>query len=180
MFSIGDRVVYGQIGVCTILDIAVPDFLKQGEARKYYILEPENQKGNIYTPVDAKVFMRPLLTKDEAEQLIDLIPSIQAEAYHSTSLQELTTHYAAALHSHDCADLIELIMSIYAKKQYRQKNNQKIGAVDEGFMKRAEELLYSELSIALEMPRDSLPTYIAARVKHGDSLCPKNGEPEKS
>jgi len=34
-------------------------------------------------------------------------------------------------------------------------------------MKRAEELLYGELAAALEIDRDEVPSYIAARVKKG-------------
>lgn len=165
MFQPGELIIYSNMGVCKVMEITVPSFCKVTERRQYYTLAPLEQQGTIFVPVDSKVFMRPIITKEEADRLIDLIPSIQAEAFHSTVLQELTAHYSEALHSHDCGDLIELVMSIYAKKQYRQAKNQKFGTVDESFMKRAEDLLYGEFSVALEIPKSAVPGYIAARVK---------------
>jgi len=37
--------------------------------------------------------------------------------------------------------------------------------VDERFMKRAEELLFGELAAALDIPPESVPGYIEARLK---------------
>lgn len=165
MFQPGDLIIYSQMGVCRVKAITVPSFAVGREAKEYYLLEPGNQTGEIYVPVDAKVFMRPVINKEEADRLIAMIPSMQAEAFHSTAMQELTRHYSEALASHACEDLIELIMSIYAKKQYRQKMNQKFGVVDESYMKRAEQLLYGEFAIALGIPEAQVPGYISRRVK---------------
>jgi CarD family transcriptional regulator len=165
MYQIGDLIIYGNMGVCRVMDVAVPSFCKGGEKKSYYLLEPLGQQGEIYIPVDSKVFMRPVIHREEANRLIDLIPSMQAQAFHSTAMQELTQHYSAALNTHDCQDLIQLIMSIYAKKKYRQQRNQKFGTVDENYMKRAEELLNTEFSVALGIPPSEVPAYIAARVK---------------
>ncbi len=165
MFNVGDLMIYGQIGVCRVQEITVPAFCKPGEAREYYVLEPLHQTGTVFVPVDADVSMRPVLTKAEAEQLIDLIPTMKSQDFDHTSLPELKQHYASALKSQDCEHLMELIMSIYAKKQRRIQNNQKVGSIDEDAMRRAEELLYNELSIVLDMPSTEVQKYIAARVR---------------
>lgn len=55
-------------------------------------------------------------------------------------------------------------MSIYAKKQCAEQQSLKLGQVDEKFMKRAEELLFGELSGSLGIPRDKVQEYIASRV----------------
>ena len=163
--KIGDKVIYEHMGVCEIIDITVPSFCKGGVEKEYYVLRPNNQSGSIFVPVDADVYMRPLLTKEEADKAIDMIPSIEAETFGGSSMQELKQHYAEALQTHDCGDLIELLMSIYAKKQARIKNNQKMGSIDEGVMRRAEELLYTEFSFALGIPKDAVQKYIAQRMK---------------
>lgn len=165
MFQTDDCIFYGQLGVCRVVDVRVPDFCSGEEKRLYYVLEPLYQRGTVFIPVDSDVFMRPILSREEADRLIDLIPSIQAEAYNNSNLQELTQHYADKLQSHDCADLIELTMSIYAKKRDRGQSNRKIGAVDEAYMKRAEALLYGEFAVALGIPDQEVPAYIAARVR---------------
>lgn len=153
------------MGVCRVNDVSVPDFCMPGEQRLYYTLAPLEQTGVIFVPADANAFLRPVLTKDEACRLIDSIPSMRAEACRGGAPQELAQHYSEALSSHDCGDLIELIMSIYARKKHREQEKRKFGAVDKAYMKRAEDLLYGELSVALDIPKDSVQGYIAARVR---------------
>ncbi len=165
MFQTGDLIVYGGMGVCRILNVSVPDFLREGEEKEYYTMEPLNRQGTIFIPVDTSVFMRPVISRKEAEDLIDAIPTFRAKAYHSHVLQELNQHYADAISSHDISDLVKLLMSIHVKRKEREKQNMKMGAVDENYMRRAESLLYGELSIALEIPESDVPGYIAKRVK---------------
>ena len=56
-------------------------------------------------------------------------------------------------------------MSIYAKKQDLEAHKRKVGALDQRFMKRAEDLLFGELAAALDIPREEVPGYIARRVE---------------
>lgn len=165
MYDIGELIIYGRIGVCKVKDVTTSKFSGASENQKYYVLELQDKNGNIYIPVNTKVFMRPVMKKEEAEQLIRLIPSMQAQAYNSPNLQELTRHYMTALQAHNCECLIKVVMSISTKKQERQHNNKKIGAVDTNFLKHAEDLLYSEFSIALDVPKQSVAGYIATRVE---------------
>lgn len=164
MYQVGDLIVYGGNGVCRVLEIKPRD-TRPGKGQLYYTLEPLHQNCMIFTPVDnPKVFMRPIVSREEAERLIDQIPSMQAEAYHSRAMRELTEHYEACIKTHDCLDLLALTMSIHAKKQAAQEQKRKFGAVDGGFLRRAEELLFSELAAALGIQQEEVPDYIAARV----------------
>lgn len=163
MFQPGDMIVYGSTGVCEVQEITTPDFEKD-KSKQYYALSPVYQDGLIYTPVDTKVFMRPIITRKEADALIDRIPEMETEPYHNKALRELEEHYNAYLKSHNCEDLIELVMSIYIKKQDLLSQHRKFGAVDERFMKRAEDLLYGEFAVALGIDKSEVGAYIAARV----------------
>ncbi|MGE4275818.1 MAG: CarD family transcriptional regulator [Lawsonibacter sp.] len=165
MFKVGDMILYGSTGVCRVTDITTRDFSGADADQLFYILIPLYQNGIISTPVNnTKIFMRPIISKDEAERLIDMIPTIRAEAYHSQILQELTEHYEKSLKTYDCTELVELTMSIYAKKQFVEQQKRKFGAVDEKFMKHAEDLLFGELAAVLNIPKDQVPEYIAERV----------------
>jgi CarD family transcriptional regulator len=164
LFQIGEYVIYGGTGVCQITGVAERPV--RGGVRRYYAIRPLYQTCMIYAPVDSdKVFMRPVISREEAERLIDRIPSVRAEAVECRALRELTDSYEASLRSHDCGDLVALTMSIYAKQRAAKAGGRKIGSVDAAFMKRAEDLLFGELSVALNMPRDEVPDYIAARVE---------------
>lgn len=167
MYQIGDLIVYGNTGVCRVEAVETPRHRPGEEERQYYLLRPLYQDGTIRIPVDTKVFMRPVISREEAEKLIDTIPGMNAEVYHERNFTQLAAHYQEALGSHECSDLIELVMSIYAKKQDAESKKRKFGQVDARFMKRAESLLYGEFSVALGIPFDDVQGYIASRVSDG-------------
>lgn len=168
MFQPGELVVYGTNGVCRVESITRPNLTGADRNKQYYLLKPLQQDGVIYTPVEnQKVPIRPVISTEEAEALIDLIPTIQAEACRAPTLQALAQHYQTAVRSHDCKDLIELMMSIYAKRQQVESQKRRLGMVDERYMKQAERLLYGEFSIALGIPFEEVQPYIAQRVDGG-------------
>ena len=172
MYQVGDWIVYGNTGVCRVVAIKTVDSSWIGGDRLCYVLEPLSQSYTISTPVtNKKVFTRPVISKKEAERLVDQIPLIEARAYHSSRVQELAEHYKSFVATHDCADLIELTMSLYAKKQQVGEQKSKFGAIDQKFMKQAEDLLFDELSVALGISRETVPEYIASRV--GDRRWPE-------
>jgi CarD family transcriptional regulator len=165
MFQVGDLIIYGNTGVCRVADITVPESSNADDGRLYYLLEPLYQNCAIYSPVDhPKVFMRPIITAAQAEKLIRQIPSIEAEAYYNSVLRQLADHYEDYIKTYNCRDLMELTMSIYAKKKISEQQKRKFGAIDERYMKRAEELLFGELAAALGIPKEDVPDYIAGRV----------------
>jgi len=165
MYKINDLIIYGKAGVCKITDISSPKDSSFDRSQLYYVLQPLYQDCVIYTPVNTNVFMRSIISAEEADRLIDMIPTLQAEAYYNDRIQGLAQHYEAVINAHNCADLIELVMSIYAKKQIFEQQRRKLGQIDEKFMKRAEALLFGELAMALGMPIDEVQKYIAARVE---------------
>lgn len=166
MFQPGELLVYGTTGVCRVEEITAPDFTRADRGRQYYLLRPLYQDGVIYAPVDSgKVPIRPVISREEAEALIDLIPSVRAEACHAPTMQALAQHYQSAVRSHDCRELLELTMSIYLKQRQAEAQKRRLGMVDERYMKQAERLLYGELAAALDIPYEEVQPYIARRVE---------------
>jgi CarD family transcriptional regulator len=166
MYEIGDLVMYGNMGVCKLVAFKTGDQIGTGNTDRYYILEPLYQKCTVCVPVDSKqVFMRPIISKDEAEELIRLIPSMQTQTFYSSDQRILEEHYKARLKTHSCRDLIELTMSIYEKRQLAETTNRKVGVIDLRFMKLAEEQLFGELGSALGIDKESVPRYIATKIE---------------
>jgi len=166
MFKVGDMINYGSTGVCRVAEIKDLGGRTKGSKRLYYVLEPLYQSCVITTPADnKKISMRPIISKDEAERLIDMIPTVEAEEFHSSVIRELTEHYQASIDSQSCEELLELTMSIYSKKRTLEQQKKKFGVIDERYMKRGEELLFGELAAALEIPREQVPEYIESRVE---------------
>ena len=164
IFAVGERVIYGGTGVCRVEEITEKKMCQAGGTRMYYVLKPLFQDGTIYTPVDTKVYMRPVMTAQEAERVIDAIPDIRAESYHDRNFNQLAARYEQVLSSHEFMDIVALAVSIREKKTSAEQQSKKLGQVDTKFMKRAESLINGELSIALGIPEDKVPDYIADRV----------------
>ena len=165
MFQPGELVVYGSTGVCRVIVVTTPNISGIDRNKQYYHLKPLHQDGFIYCPAEnPKVSIRPVISRDEALALIDLIPTMEADACHAP-LQALTQRYQTAVRSNDCRDLIEMMMSIYAKRRQAEAQNRRLGMVDERYMKQAERLLHGELAAALDIPFEDVPAYIAARVE---------------
>lgn len=79
MFEVGEYIVYGCKGVCQVEEITHIDIPGSNKDRLYYVLAPlEDRNGKIYAPTDnAKVAMRKVITRQEAEQLIEEMPQIE-------------------------------------------------------------------------------------------------------
>ena len=171
MYEIGQLIVYGNEGVCRVEEIGTPKISGVDKHRDYYTLAPIYREGKVFTPVDSKVFMRPVISREEALALIDRIPEMTAEAYENANLRFLNEHYQHCLQNYTCADLLQLIKDVRAKRCQMIERGKKLGLVDERYMKRAEEMLHGELAVALGMTREQVPKFISDAL--GDA-----GEPE--
>lgn len=165
MFQPGDLVVYGAAGVCRVEEIGCPDSGAASRDREYYLLKPLQQDGVIYTPVDSeKAPIRRVISTEEAEALIDLMPTIGEDIFRAPTVQALAQRYQDAVRGGDCRNLVGVVKSIYAKRRQAEARNRRLGMVDERYMKQAERLLYGELSAALGIPFDEVEPYIARRI----------------
>lgn len=165
MFEVGQLVQYGSMGVCRITEIKKQAFM-DNEERLYYILQPLYKPCVVSVPVESdKVFLRPIISREEADRLIGLIPTLDCPAPGGKPGRELAEHYGALLKSHNCQDWMELAMSLQAKKQIQLSKKRKFGSVDERYLKQAEELLFGEFAAALDIPKDQVQGYISAKVE---------------
>jgi Transcriptional regulators, similar to M. xanthus CarD len=165
MYKVDENIIYGKMGVCRITDITVPKHLNHANRQLYYVLKSLNDNCVIYAPVDTAVYMRPVISAEDADRLIDQIPTMACEAYDEDSGKDLVRHYESALETHSCEDLLKLTQSIYAKKQVADDEGRKLGQIDQKFMKQAEDILFGEFSLAFGIPKDQVSEYIAARVE---------------
>ncbi len=167
LFKIGDKIVYGETGVCLVSDICEKEFIKK-QKKLYYILKPVLSSGNvIYAPVnECKIPMRNIISKETAEELISSIPDILEN---SPEIDEQTfLDYKSEIVTHSPQKLVELTARIYNKKKIAQSLKKRLNAVDEKYMKIAENLLFGELAVVLEIELDDVPKYIESKIKSAD------------
>lgn len=166
MYQVGDKIIYGSNGVCVIEEIKMIEVPHTDEEKAYYIIKPVFQECRISVPTDTKMFMRPIISEADAIELIDGIPEVDAQPYYNTALRQLQEYYEKKMSSHSCTDLVELTLSLYKKREQVLSQKRKFGAIDERYMKRAEELLFGELSVALGIQKSEVRGYIARRLEN--------------
>ncbi len=163
MYSAGEIVVYGRNGVCRVEEVV--DRAVGGTTRTFYVLRPLYQDCRISTPTEGgKIAVRPAMSREEADALIDSIPLHEEEAFFSRNLTVLKEHYREIMESQDRSRLLGLTISLYRKRADAAANGRKFGVVDERFMKEAEELLFGELAFALGIGMGEVPAYIEGRM----------------
>jgi len=160
MFGIGQKVICSNKGVCIVEDITTLDISGVDKNKKYYILKPIFiSASTVYVPVDsATTSMRKILTKEEAQELISDIPQIPVLEIKNERLLE--QDYKACLKTNACDQWVKLIKTIYERKQMRLQKGRKETAIDSKYFRIAEEVLYGELAVALDMERDRVSQYI--------------------
>ncbi|MDE6254212.1 MAG: CarD family transcriptional regulator [Lachnospiraceae bacterium] len=165
MFQVGEKIVYGNNGVCQVEDVTRLQMDGVDNQRLYYILVPlDKKRGRIYTPTDnEKIKMRRVLTKKEAEHLVDEIECIsQLDIAANDKMRE--EKYKEILRTCDCHECIRLIKTIYIRKQNLISMGKKLPNTDEKYLRQAEDSLYSELSVALDIDKNGMVKYIEERV----------------
>lgn len=165
MFEEGDYIIYGNAGVCRIVGVTTMDAVGIPKDRLYYILCPEGKpESKIFIPVDnQKVVVRKVMSKAEAEKLIAEIPEIEILDIGNDKLRE--EKYKECIRSCDNRELIRIIKTTYLRKKNRMEQGKKLTAVDERYLRIAEENLYSELSLLLGIPQNNMENYITSRIE---------------
>lgn len=161
MFEVGEYVVCGNKGVCIVEDITTLDIAGVDKKRKYYILKPIYQTGStVYVPVDSsRESMRQVMKCKDAQKLIDTIPDVPLLRIANDKLTEQT--YKECLKSGNCEEWVRIIKTIWVRKQARLQAGRKVTSVDAKYFHMAEESLYGELAVALNLSRDAVAEYIA-------------------
>ena len=80
MFQIGEYVTYGRTGVCQV------EGIEDIDGKDYYCLRSIYEQCRIKAPVDGKIPIRRVLTKSQANALIDGIPDVLAKPVNNSNI----------------------------------------------------------------------------------------------
>lgn len=166
MFQINDYIFHGGSGVCVVEDICSPPHTRcTDSSRQYYRLNPLYESGSvIYTPIDSSgTMVRRLLTRQEVQDLIGRIPDIKPLIIDNDKQRD--DAYRTALRTNDCTEWIRVIKTIYLRNQARKLDGKRMNQVDEKYFQMAEGLLYGELAVPLEIPREQVRDYMVGKIQ---------------
>ncbi len=154
MFQVGERVVYGFYGVCTIAN-----FESKRVDRKnvtYLVLEPADHNGSkYYVPVQNPTAMGKLKPMLSAEQMFALLESekVHTDAWVKEENQRKQL-YRELTASADREAIMRTVYTIYRHKDAQSAAGRKCHLCDENFLRDAEKLLVGEISVSLNIPAE--------------------------
>ena len=158
MYKSGDVVVYGR-DVYRIKDVK-DNYLFD---KTYYIMNPIDDDSLVTSvPVDTTSYLRDVITKEEAEELIAKIPSIEIV---QASDRDIEYEYKQLLRENTLEALIKIIKTTYMRNMMRQNQNKRISEKGGQYFNRAERQLYNELSLSLHLTVDDTKRYVIDSVK---------------
>ena len=160
MFSVGDKIIYGENGVCIVEKIAPLEMSGAAKDKLYYSLRPLVGSGTYFAPVESGAFMRPIMSRDEAEAFIDTIPSIEPAICTDNRFNHVDAFYKELFKKHSCEALVSIIKGLHERMSERKTKSSRA----ESTMKRAKDILHGELSAALEMELSQIEAYIEGRI----------------
>ena len=160
MFEVGDKIIYGENGVCTVEKVAPLGMEGASQNKLYYHLTPLVGTGTYFAPVDSGAFMRPVMCRDEVEALIDAMPGIAPAICNDNRFNHVDAFYKELFRQHSCEALVSIVKGLHQRMTERKTKSSRAEAT----MKRAKDMLHGELSVALDMELDQVEHYILSRV----------------
>ena len=164
MFEKGEYVVYGSKGVCWIQDITNIDIPGADQKRLYYIMHPvQNSEQTLYLPTDStKAIIRRVMTREEANQLIQEIPLIEDLEVPNEKQREAS--YRQALNGCSGRAWVSILKTLNKRKEERLAAGKKVTALDERYLRVTEQELYGELSVVLGIEKEHMHDYIQEQI----------------
>ena len=162
MCKVGQTVVYGLGGVMEI--VALREVEIGDTVRSYYVLREIGSLTSSETlvPVDNKELtsqMRPLLSREELIAAIRMARTIPDDEWISDN-RARAEHFKRVILSGDRVALMLMIRSVVNAGRRRADEGKKNFLSDESAMKRAEKLLYSEISVVMDIDISDVPAFI--------------------
>lgn len=159
MYEIGQYIIYGENGVCTVDAIGPLSMRGSDKDRIYYTLSPYVGTGTFYAPVDTKVFMRPVMSREEAKKFLEKVKDIKPAVCQDIRFTHVDAFYKELFQEHTCEALAALLKGIFSQERTNRSN--RIDMV----MRRAKEILSSELAVAMDVPYGEMEETITQKLK---------------
>ena len=166
MFEIGQHVLYGSHGVCTVTGVELMRFGKT--KANYYILEPvENTGAKFYVPVENEAAMaklRPLLTREE---LLELLHSERVRNYPWIADEgQRKLRFKELINSGDRAQLMGMIGALHRHKREQLAAGRKFHQSDENFLNDAQKLLNAEFTLVFGLEPKAVSGFILRELEN--------------
>ena len=167
-YTAGTHVRYGGTGICLIESVEEVPYPGQIAPRLCYVLRPiRNRSMEVTVPLDNAVLcakMRPLLTKDEIDSMLDKAASEDAVEW----IEERKLRHAEfrkILAGGDAQTLLRLIHCILKQRAILAESGKHLSSADDNTRKDAERMLDDEFAFSLGITPEEAGMYICRRLQ---------------
>lgn len=165
MFEIGERVVYGSHGVCTV--VGFEERIIDRKKMVYMVLQPLGQgSARFYVPAQnaaALAKVKQILTPEELERLISS-EAVLADCWiDSENLRKQT--YRTLISGCNRVKLMQMVHSIYRYKAAQAAEGKRCHLCDENFLRDAEKILIGEIIVVLDVSQEEAKAYLHSKLK---------------
>ena len=159
MYAIGEYLVHPGQGVCRVEDVT------EG-AQAVYRLLPVGKRHPVHIsfPVANEARLRPVLSRAEAERIINEYPFIEVEKYQARNNSLEEEHYKAEMREGTCRDSVRIVKTFRARMADLSSRNKKPPVAYERILKEARERSLSELAVALGCTPDDVAMLFKERM----------------
>lgn len=165
-YTPNEYVSYGTSGVCQIVSVEQRSFDGEHE-ESYYKLRPVgNGNSTYYVPVErAADRLRPLLTKEQIYGLIDEMADVDfSETEWCSNSRERRGIFQNILHSDDYKEMMQMMHILYQQQERKRRSGHRLAAADEAAMHAAENRMYQEFGIVLDIQPEQVHSFIMKRM----------------
>ena len=166
MYEIGQQVLYGIHGVCTITAIERMRFGKDGA--DYYVLEPKDQPGaRYYVPVENAAAVSKLRRLMSREELLELLHSEAVRNYPWIADEnQRKLRFRELIGSGDREQLMGMIGALHRHKKAQLAAGRKFHQSDENFLNDAQKLLNAEFALVFGLEPKAVSGFILREMEN--------------
>ena len=154
MYEIGDAVLYGSNGICTVT--AVTQMETCGTVEDYYVLKPVSSGATtVFVPCGSEILlsrMHPVLSRDEMRDLLGKLDGaapiwVENENQRKTLFREI-------MNGGDRLAIYRVYATLKARREERELRGKHLRVSDERAYRETERIFYDELSVVLGLSRE--------------------------
>ncbi len=164
MFSVGEFIVHPGQGVCKVEGVVEEPFA-------VYQLMPVGQRHpmRISYPLASADKLRPILSRQEAIEIINEYPEMSVDPYTGKSNAIEEEHFRQKIRTGSCKDSVRIVKTFRKRIADTRARNKKPPVVYERILKQASQRSLEELAVALEMTPDDVRLLFEQRVDESEN-----------
>ncbi len=165
MFQVGDTVVYGTIGVCTVEGITIKEIARV--KKQYYVLRPMSQDNSaVYVPLDNEELLgraRRVLSPNSIKEAFGAARETELPWPENDAMRR--EQFAAVLAKGERSEQLRMLYAILYRQKQLSVLGKRLHVADERLLKEIYRLLAEEVAVSFGITLDDAMAYVVAETE---------------